>query len=83
MLNRKGCTILGVKLKMHLEKIGSILLCPKMLEQKEKDMGFGLPICKRIVEAHGGKINVRSTFRKGTQFTINIPINPKPTSTHG
>jgi PAS domain S-box-containing protein len=45
---------------------------------KAKGMGFGLPICKRIVEAHGGKISVGSISGKGTTFTVTVPINPKP-----
>lgn len=44
---------------------------------KAKGMGFGLPICKRFVEAHGGSINVESNFRKGTTFTVTVPIKPK------
>lgn len=44
---------------------------------KAKGMGFGLPICKRIVESHGGNISVESTVDKGTMFTINIPSKPK------
>jgi PAS domain S-box-containing protein len=45
---------------------------------KAKGMGFGLPICKRIVEAHGGKICVESTAGKGTKVTVTIPVNPEP-----
>ena len=40
---------------------------------KAQGMGFGLAICKRIVEAHGGKISVDSIFGKGTTFTIIVP----------
>jgi signal transduction histidine kinase len=43
---------------------------------KAKGMGLGLAICKRIAEAHGGKISVRSAIAKGTTFTVAIPINP-------
>jgi signal transduction histidine kinase len=43
---------------------------------KAKGMGFGLPICKRFVEAHGGKILVRSTVGKGSTFIVTLPIQP-------
>ena len=42
---------------------------------KAKGMGFGLPICKRIVEAHVGKIFLESKEGQGTTITIIIPIN--------
>jgi signal transduction histidine kinase len=44
---------------------------------KAKGMGFGLAICKRIIEAQGGVINVKSTVGQGTTFTVTLPIEPK------
>lgn len=41
---------------------------------KAKGMGLGLPICKRIIEAHRGSILVESKLGKGTTFTITIPV---------
>jgi signal transduction histidine kinase len=41
---------------------------------KAKGMGFGLSICKRIVDAHGGKIVVESTLGKGTVFNVFLPL---------
>jgi signal transduction histidine kinase len=41
---------------------------------KPKGMGIGLGICKRVVEAHGGRIKVESSLNKGTVFTVFLPI---------
>jgi len=39
--------------------------------------GLGLAIVKEIVEAHGGKIGVRSQVGYGTMFTIHLPLERK------
>jgi PAS domain S-box-containing protein len=39
---------------------------------KAKGMGFGLSICKRLVECQGGSINVESVEGNGTTFTISL-----------
>jgi len=44
---------------------------------KAQGMGFGLAICKRIVEAHEGTITVETAVNKGTTFTITLPVKPK------
>jgi PAS domain S-box-containing protein len=43
---------------------------------KAKGMGLGLPICKRIVDAHQGTISVKSKAGEGTTVTISLPIKP-------
>ena len=42
---------------------------------KKKGMGIGLTISKRIIEAHGGRIEVYSKPGFGTKFTIYLPVN--------
>jgi PAS domain S-box-containing protein len=41
---------------------------------KAKGMGMSLAICKRVVEAHGGKIAVKSKVGEGTTVTVTLPI---------
>ena len=42
---------------------------------KPNGSGLGLPTTKKIVEAHGGRIDVQSKEGKGTQFTIELPVS--------
>jgi len=41
---------------------------------KAKGMGLGLSICKRFVEAHGGRISVKSKVGVGTTFRVTLPV---------
>jgi PAS domain S-box-containing protein len=44
---------------------------------KAQGMGFGLAICKRIIEAHRGTISVKTEKGHGTTFTLTFPIESK------
>ncbi|EGG42045.1 Signal transduction histidine kinase [Candidatus Nitrosarchaeum limnium SFB1] len=35
--------------------------------------GLGLPICKTVIEQHGGSISFETELEKGTTFTISLP----------
>jgi PAS domain S-box-containing protein len=61
---------------MSEETLGKLRLWVPLFTTKAKGMGFGLAICKRIVEAHGGKLMVESQLGKGTIVTVTIPIRP-------
>jgi signal transduction histidine kinase len=41
---------------------------------KAKGMGFGLAICRRLVEAHGGRIHVESAVGMGATFKVELPL---------
>jgi signal transduction histidine kinase len=41
---------------------------------KAKGMGFGLAICRRFVEAHGGCVTVESMPREGTTVRVDLPL---------
>ncbi len=43
----------------------------------ESTSGFGLWVVKKLVEAHDGKVWVRSVIGKGSTFFFNIPLSSK------
>jgi signal transduction histidine kinase len=48
------------------------------LRRQTQGVGIGLSIVKHIVEAHGGRVLVRSAVGQGSRFTIELPMSPTP-----
>jgi signal transduction histidine kinase len=45
---------------------------------KKGGTGLGLSTCQNIVTSHGGLIEVESVWRKGSAFTVSLPLESKP-----
>jgi signal transduction histidine kinase len=45
--------------------------------------GLGLPIVQRIVEAHGGQIEIQSSVGQGAKVSLFLPAQTPPTSAEG
>jgi signal transduction histidine kinase len=46
---------------------------PEVIAAQIQGAGLGLSLVQRIVEAHGGRITVRSASGSGSEFTVHLP----------
>ncbi|MFQ5543413.1 MAG: ATP-binding protein [Nitrospiria bacterium] len=72
---QRDCFMLSIK--DQGEGISEEML-PKIFDpfqtKKEKGIGLGLAICKRIIIGHEGTIRVVSTLGKGAEFILTLPF---------
>jgi signal transduction histidine kinase len=50
----------------------------RAIQNQVHGTGLGLSLVKKIVEAHGGSIHVKSAPMRGTEFILRIPAAPEP-----
>jgi len=43
------------------------------LSRKHEGTGLGLPLCRALVEVHGGRLTLESELGKGTVITVTLP----------
>ena len=79
-LNIKGETE-ATKVKISVEDTGVGIpdeIKPKLFTPlfttKSRGQGFGLAVCKRVIEAQSGTITFESERGKGTKFIIQLPL---------
>ena len=65
-----------------IDKYGLENLFNLFYTTKNSGSGLGLPVSKKIIDDHGGYINVDSTLGKGTIFSVRLPAITSAESTN-
>ncbi|CAM3891158.1 ATP-binding protein [Mesobacillus thioparans] len=42
---------------------------------KEKGTGMGLMVCHKIIQVHGGRMEIKSMINQGTTVSVILPIS--------
>ncbi|WP_199333654.1 HAMP domain-containing sensor histidine kinase [Oculatella sp. FACHB-28] len=53
---------------------GDRLFADLQLRRRSDSLGLGLPLCRQIIEAHGGHIGIHSSPQQGTTVWFTLPL---------
>lgn len=68
---------LGIE-RFELSRVFEPFYRSRKVSSRVHGLGLGLPLVKRVAEAHGGRVTVESTPGKGSCFTLALPALPAP-----
>ncbi len=66
-------TGIGIALEDQPKIFDEFYRTPQAKEMEARGTGLGLPLARRIVEAHGGRLDVESALGQGSRFTFRLP----------
>ena len=76
---KKGCFLIKIQDNgIGISEKNMIMIFDPFFSTKKGGAGLGLSTCQNIVISHGGTIEVESAWRKGSAFTVSLPLEPKP-----
>jgi signal transduction histidine kinase len=64
----------GIPPEEHERIFERFYRCGSELRRETQGVGIGLSIVKHIVEAHGGRVLVRSAVGEGSRFSMELPM---------
>ena len=67
---------IGISPEEHRQIFEQYYRSSDPLARRKKGTGIGLTIVKYIMEAHGGRVSVRSATGRGSTFTLHFPLRP-------
>jgi two-component system sensor histidine kinase/response regulator len=67
-------TGIGIAPKDQAKIFEEFYRTPQAKEMEARGTGLGLPLVKRIVEGHGGTIEVESALGQGSRFSFRLPV---------
>jgi signal transduction histidine kinase len=70
-------TGIGIPKEYHRKIFERLYKVDSGITGRYSGTGIGLATTKKIVEAHGGKITVKSEVGKGSTFTVTLPVKPE------
>jgi signal transduction histidine kinase len=73
-----GDTGIGIPAEEHTNIFEKFYQVGNTTRGVREGTGLGLPISKRLIEMHGGKIKVKSTLQVGSEFTLTLPLAGPP-----
>jgi signal transduction histidine kinase len=67
----------GINASEQQEILDEFVQARQHARRQHEGAGLGLSICRRIVEAHQGKLLVTSELGRGSTFTFTLPLNSR------
>lgn len=65
---------IGIEEQYHERIFEKFFQIDNPLNKNESSTGLGLPIVKRLIELHNGKISLQSEAGQGSKFIISLPL---------
>ncbi|MGI9518302.1 MAG: sensor histidine kinase [Pirellulaceae bacterium] len=72
-VTRKGIALDLIDTGCGMDDTTLMQMFENFYSSKNNGTGLGLPTAKKIIEAHGGLIDVQSAIDRGTKFTLHFP----------
>ena len=69
----------GISMDDQAKLFGPFQRLEQPIADRVKGAGLGLLVCRRLVEAHGGRIWVESEPGQGSTFFFTLPLEPVAT----